>query len=185
MNAAVGVSHLSAVCRNAQTPHTEEIDLNCMEIDFFHPNKQKILALETKWHAMIQLIHCFVCFWCLFRSEFDQRFGVTTTFLATHSGLIRWLDFQKPNNNYVAESQSEYAFHSTTTYKIEQCFFQTFSYIESRLHFRFCFFFLQRKAEHKPCSFRRRSVVQTSCRAALRWADELCLFGAISKRWAI
>lgn len=43
-----------------------------------------------------------------FRNEFDQRFGITTAFLATHSGLTRWMDFQKPNNNYVAQSRPEY-----------------------------------------------------------------------------
>lgn len=41
------------------------------------------------------------------RNEFDQRFGITTAFLATHSGLTRWMDFQKPNNNYVADSRPE------------------------------------------------------------------------------
>ncbi|XP_031633434.1 voltage-dependent calcium channel subunit alpha-2/delta-3 isoform X3 [Contarinia nasturtii] len=40
-------------------------------------------------------------------NEFDQRFGITTSFLATHSGLVRWMDFQKPNNNYVADSQPD------------------------------------------------------------------------------
>ncbi|XP_055322700.1 voltage-dependent calcium channel subunit alpha-2/delta-3 isoform X3 [Sitodiplosis mosellana] len=40
-------------------------------------------------------------------NEFDQRFGITTAFLATHSGLTRWMDFQKPNNNYVADSHPE------------------------------------------------------------------------------
>lgn len=42
------------------------------------------------------------------RNEFNQRFGITTAFLATHSGLTRWMNFQKPNNNYVADSRPEY-----------------------------------------------------------------------------
>lgn len=49
----------------------------------------------------------------IYRNEFDQRFGITTAFLATHSGLTRWMDFQKPNNNYVGDSQPEYVSYKT------------------------------------------------------------------------
>lgn len=58
------------------------------------------------------------------RNEFNQRFGVTTAFLATHSGLIRWMNFQKPNNNYVADSRPEYAivfhFHFVRSFEKQQ-----------------------------------------------------------------
>lgn len=37
----------------------------------------------------------------LYRNEFDQRFGITMAFLATRSGLTRWMDFQKSNYEYV------------------------------------------------------------------------------------
>lgn len=46
----------------------------------------------------------------IYRNEFNQRFGITIAFLATHSGLIRWMNFQKPINNYVADSQPQYVF---------------------------------------------------------------------------
>jgi hypothetical protein len=29
------------------------------------------------------------------RSEFKQRFGVSVSFLATHSGLLRWQDYNQ------------------------------------------------------------------------------------------
>lgn len=43
------------------------------------------------------------------RNEFDQRFCITTAFLATHSGLTRWMDFQKPKN--LTDSRPEYVLH--------------------------------------------------------------------------
>lgn len=33
------------------------------------------------------------------REELKQRFGITRAFLATHSGLTRWMDFQSPRSD--------------------------------------------------------------------------------------
>lgn len=63
----------------------------------------------------------------IYRNEFNQRFGITIAFLATHSGLIRWMNFQKPINNYVADSQPQYVvFHTLSTFLISNFGFNEF-----------------------------------------------------------
>lgn len=38
-----------------------------------------------------------------FRNEFKQRFGVSVSFVATHSGLLRWLDHSISNDDIKPE----------------------------------------------------------------------------------
>lgn len=56
-------------------------------------------------------------FTCVPRNEFKQRSGVTVAFLATQSGLTRWMNFH--SNNVPDEFESEYVHvKSATLYRM-------------------------------------------------------------------
>lgn len=51
------------------------------------------------------------------RLEFKKRFGVTTAFIATHSGLTRWVEI---NSNTADQTNREYDLILSRTFK---CFY--------------------------------------------------------------
>lgn len=78
------------------------------------------------------VIFVFSCKFCaLHRNELKQRFGITRAFLATHSGLTRWMDFSSDSDDDFIATNSRSVDEIWYKRAVEQHFVEPQSFVFS------------------------------------------------------